>query len=280
MKTKYFLPVAIFAVICLTALGLGLAFNTATLQAAPQALETGNNSSSATLLPPSDTLRQKMERAEVHLSALESTLTKIEESRVITPEDNYALDSNGLALGDTLYAAFQEASQSTLDAAESQGRSGNAQDLPYFESFEENHVRRTEAIAARTDQIQRGIEDGSIILKSGPAGAGATAEAKMTKASFNKSETKPVMSPGLAETANLSCGVEGSKTGASSKVLKPCIAPCIAQNWAECASCIIRSVPAGVNYYNQFRSCWNNCSGFWKWACRAKCLAIFVYWIY
>jgi hypothetical protein len=282
MKTKYFLPVAIFAVICLTALGLGLAFNTARLQAAPQASKTENNSSpaAATALPPSDTLRQKMEKAEVHLSALEATLTRIEETRVITPEDNNALDSNGLALGDTLYAAFDEASQSTLDAAESEGRSGNAQDLPYFESFEENHVSRTEAIAARTEQIQRGIDSGEIILKQSPTTL-APSEAKMTKVGYNKSEIKPSLSPaGLAETADFTCGVAGSKTGSSSKVLKPCIAPCIAQNWAECASCIIRSVPAGINYYNQFRNCWNNCGGFWKWACRVKCVAVFVYWIY
>lgn len=275
MKTKYFLPIAIFAVICFTA--FGFTFNTATLKAAPQISEKENASlPPVDSLRPSDSLRAKMEKAETHLSALETTLAKIQESRVITPEDNETLDNNGLALGDTLYAAFQEASQSTLAAAESEGKNGNAEDLPYFESFEQNHTSRTEAIVARTDGIQRGIEDGTIILKQGPA-----TPAKFTNAGY-KSETKTSLSvsPGLSETADSSCGIiaAGSKSG--SKVLKPCIAPCIAQNWVECASCIIRNVPAGIQHYNQFRNCWNNCGGFWKWFCRAKCLGVFVYWIY
>ncbi|HLL99499.1 MAG TPA: hypothetical protein VK400_00455 [Pyrinomonadaceae bacterium] len=217
-----------------------------------------------------------MEKAEAHLAALETTLAKIEESRVITPADNETLDNNGLALGDTLYAAFQEASQSTLAAAESEGKNGNAEDLPYFESFEQNHTSRTEDLVVRTDRIQKGIEDGTIILKQGPA-----TPAKFTKAGY-KSETKTSlsMSPGLSETADASCGIVAAGSKSGSKVLKPCIAPCIAQNWVDCASCIIRSVPAGIQHYNDFRNCWNNCGGFWKWACRVKCLAVFAYWIY
>lgn len=268
MKTKYFLPIAIFAVICFTA--FGLTFNTATLQAAPQISE--NAPLPAPVMPPSDSLKAKMEKAEKHLAGLETTLEKIERTRVITPEDNEALDGNGLGLADTLHEAFQEASRSTLDAAESEGKNGNVDDLAYFESFEQNHTSRTEAIVARTERIQRGIEDGTIILKQGPA-----TPAKMTNASYNR-ETKTSLSPGLSETADYSCAVAGSKSG--SKILKPCIAPCMAQNWVDCATCIIRNVPAGIAQYNQFRNCWNNCGGFWKWVCRAKCLGTFVYWIY
>jgi hypothetical protein len=266
MKTKYFLPIAIFAVICFTA--FGLTFNTATLQAAPQVSKT----ETAPVMPPSDSMKAKMEKAEKHLLGLEATLEKIERNRVIIPEDNEALDLNGLGLADTLNEAFQEASRSALDAAESEGKAGNVEDLVFFESFEQNHTSRTEAIVARTERIQKGIEDGTIILKQAPA-----TPAKITNASFNR-ETKTSFAPGLSETANTSCGVLGSTSG--SKILKPCIAPCIGERWAECASCIIRNVPAGIAQYNQFRNCWNNCGGFWKWFCRAKCLGTFVYWIY
>lgn len=270
MKTKYFLPIAIFAVICFTAFGLN--FNSNTLQAAPRISEKENASLTASpVKPPSDSLRAKMEKAGVHLAALEATLDKIEQSRVITPEDNESLDTNGLAMGDTLHEAFQEASRSTLDAAESEGKNGNVEDLAYFESFEQNHTSRTEAIVVRTERIQKGIEDGTIVLKQAPP------TPVMIKAGFNR-DTKPSLSPSLFETADSSCLVAGSKSG--SKILKPCVAPCLAQRWVDCATCILRNVPAGIEQYNQFRNCWNNCSGFWKGFCRAKCLATFVYWIY
>lgn len=262
MKTRYFLLVAIFAVFCFTV--IGLTANMSTLKAAPREIP------AAPAMPPSDSLRAKMEKAELHLSALEKTLARIQETRVITPDDNAALDNNGLALGDTLYEAFNEASQSTLKAAETEGREGNVEDLAFFESFEQNHVSRTEAIVARTEQIQKGINDGTIILKDAPQ----TSAANMTKVGYATPKAENAnLAPGISE-----CPTVGSKSGA--KILKPCIAPCLAQKWADCASCIIRSVPAGVQYYNQFANCWNSCGGFWKWLCRAKCLAVFVYWIY
>jgi hypothetical protein len=209
MKTKYFLPIAIFAVICFTA--LGLTFNTATLQAASQVSKTENASLRAPVMPPSDSMKAKMEKAEKHLLGIEATLEKIERNRVIIPEDNEALDLNGLGLADTLNEAFQESSRSALDAAESEGKTGNVEDLVFFESFEENHTSRTEAIVARTERIQKGIEDGTIILKQAPASS-----AKITNASFNR-ETKTSFAPGLSETANTSCGVLGSTSG--SKIL-------------------------------------------------------------
>lgn len=259
MKTRYFLLVAIFALFSFAA--IGLTANMSTLKAAPKEMPAA---------PPSDSLRAKMEKAELHLSTLEKTLAKIQETRVITTDENAALDNNGLALADTLFDAFNEASQSTLKAAETEGREGNIQDLSFFESFEQNHVSRTEAIMAKSEQIQRGIDDGTIILKDSPQ----TATAQMTKVAYEKkAENNVNLAPGISE-----CPTVGSKSGA--KILKPCIAPCLAQKWAECATCIIRSVPAGVNYYNQFANCWNGCGGFWKWFCRAKCLAVFVYWIY
>lgn len=264
MKTRYFLLVALCAVFCFAV--IGLTANMSTLQAAPK-VEKENPSTPA---PPSDSLRAKMEKAEVHLSTLEKTLARVQETRVITSDDNAALDNSGLALADTLYEAFNEASQSTLKAAETEGREGNVEDLAFFESFEQNHVSRTEAIFARTEQIQKGIEDGTIILKDSPQAAAA----KMTKVAYEKkAENNVNLAPGISE-----CPTVGEKSGA--KILKPCIAPCLAQRWADCASCIIRSVPAGINYYNQFANCWNSCGGFWKWFCRAKCLAVFVYWIY
>lgn len=252
MKRKYFYLTAVIAVLSFAALGLMV--NPFSNQAAAKVATKTNDK------PPSDTLVAKMRKAEENLRGIETILNKIEESRVITAEINEALDKNGLDLGDTLNEAFQEASKSAQQAAETEGREGNVGDLVYFESFEQDHVRRTEQIVARSEKIQRGIEDGSIILKDRQEPGVMMAKANYT-----------------GDKNDNSC--ETTSTNGS-KVLKPCIAPCIAQNWVACATCILRNVPAGIQHYNQFRNCWNNCGGFWKWFCRAKCLATFVYWIY
>ncbi len=254
MKKRYFYLTAIIAILGIAALGLMVKpFNYKT------SAKVANKSSDK---PPSDTMVAKMGKADETLRGLEKTLDKIEQTRVITAEDNLALDSSGLGLADTLYDAFQEASKSAQKAAESEGREGNVGDLEYFESFEQDHVSRTEAIVERTNKIENGIEDGTIILKDRPE-EGLT----MMKAGYNSADKSDKT---FCETTSAS----------GSKVLKPCIAPCLAQNWSACASCILRNVPAGIQHYNQFRDCWNGCHGFWKWFCRAKCLGTFVYWIY
>lgn len=252
MKRKYFYLTAVIAVLSFAALGLMI--NPFSNQAAAKVAAKTNDK------PPSDTLVAKMRQAEENLRGIENVLAKIEESRVITAEINETLDKNGLDLGDTLNDAFQEASKSAQQAAETEGREGNVGDLVYFESFEQDHVRRTEQIVARSEKIQRGIEDGTIILKDRQEPGVMMAKANYT-----------------VEKSDNACETTSAN---GSKVLKPCIAPCIAQNWAACATCILRNVPAGIQHYNQFRNCWNNCGGFWKWFCRAKCLATFVYWIY
>jgi lipopolysaccharide export LptBFGC system permease protein LptF len=252
MKRKYFYLTAIIAVLSFAALGLMI--NPFSQQASAKVAKKTNDK------PPSDTLVAKMRKAEENLRGIESSLAKIEESKVITAEDNEALDKNGFGLGETLNEAFQEASKSAQQAAETEGREGNVNDLVYFESFEQDHVRRTEQIVVKSEKIQRGIEDGSITLKDRQESGLMMAKANYTSDKNDNS----------CETSSVN----------GSKVLKPCVAPCIAQNWAACASCILRNVPAGIQQYNQFANCWNNCRGFWKWFCRAKCLANFVYWIY
>lgn len=252
MKKRYFYLTAVIAVLSFTAFGLMI--KPFGYQASAKV---SNNTGDK---PPSETLVAKMKKAEENLRGIEQTLDKIEESRVITAEDNDALDRNGSDLGETLHDAFQESSRSAQRAAETEGKEGNVNDLAYFESFESDHVRRTETIYTRSEKILRGIEDGSIILKDRqPDGV------NMAKAGYAKDQSEAACEPNPA-------------TG--SKVLKACLAPCLAQNWAACATCIIRNVPAGIQQYNQFRNCWDNCRGFWKWFCRAKCLATFVYWIY
>lgn len=255
MKRKYWYLTAIVAVLSFAAFGLTM--KPFGYQASAKVTnKTGDK-------PPSETLVAKMRKADENLRIIEKTLVKIEETKVITAEDNGALDDNGAVLAETLHEAFQEASKSAQKAAETEGRDGNVGDLEYFETFEQDHVRRTEEIVARSEKIQRGIEDGTIILKDRPEEG-----LNMAKANYNDKADKNAKS--TCETTSV--------TGA--KVLKPCIAPCIAQNWGACATCILRNVPAGIQQYNQFRNCWDNCRGFWKWFCRAKCLATFVYWIY
>ncbi len=254
MKKRYFYLTAIIAVLGFAV--LGLVFQPVSQRAAAKATVNFGDRE------PSDNIKEKMNSAEEKLRGLEKSLDKIEADRVITAEDNDALDKNGLALGDTLYEAFQAASMSAQKAADSEGREGNVADLEYFESFEADHVKRTETIVERSEKIQRGIEDGTIILKDRQEPG-----VMMAKANYNAKNEKP-------ESACETMPANGSK------VLKPCIAPCIAQNWSACATCIIRNVPAGIQHYNQFRDCWNGCHGFWKWFCRARCLAVFVYWIY
>lgn len=257
MKRKYFYLTAIIAVLSFAALGLMIKpFGHQASASTKVVVKMGDKE-------PTDALVAKMKQAEENLRGIEKTIDKIEQTKVITAEDNAALDNNGATLAETLNDAFQQASRSAQAAAESEGREGNVSDLEYFESFEQNHVSRTEAIVKRSESINKGIEDGTIILRDRPQD-GVT----MAKANYNDAANK---------TDNTTCETT-SVTGA--KILKPCIAPCIAQNWGACAACIIRNVPAGIQQYNQFRTCWDNCRGFWKWFCRAKCLATFVYWVY
>ena len=255
MKNKRFLVLSMLTVLGLSA--ICLIFKPTILFAQS---ESKAAAPTTVTLKPSAGLSEKMASADEQFTVLERTLDKIQQERVVTAEDNALLDESGMAIADTLKDAFLEASRSTLDAAESKGLKGNADDLAYFESFETSHVRRADRITVLSLEIESGIRGGSITDNSKQ-----TVGANVATVNYVK------------EDKSKECTVESSS---SAKVLRPCIAPCIAKNWAACAQCILQNVPAGIQHYNNFANCWNGCSGFWKWACRAVCLGKFIYWIY
>jgi hypothetical protein len=256
MKNKRFLVLSMLTVLGLSA--ICLIFKPTILFAQSES----KAAAPVATLRPSAGVVEKMASADEQFTVLERTLDKIQQGRTVTAEDNAVLDEAGMAIADTLKDAFLEASRSTLDAAESKGLRGNADDLPYFESFETSHVARADRIATRSLEIESGIRNGSILDNSKQTAGPNVATVNYVK-----------------EDKSKDCAVETSNS-TSAKVLKPCIAPCIAKNWAACAQCILSKVPEGIQYYNNFVNCWNGCSGFWKWACRAVCLGKFVYWIY
>jgi hypothetical protein len=258
MKNKRFLVLSMLTVLGLSA--ICLIFKPTILFA--QSDETKGVAPVIVSLKPSAIVSEKMASADEQFSIVERTLDRIQQGRTVTAEDNSVLDEAGMAIADTLKDAFLEASRSTLDAAESKGLRGNADDLAYFESFETAHIKRADKIAARSLEIESGIRNGSILDNSKPTAGTTVAMVNYVK-----------------EDKSNECTVDTSSS-ASAKVLKPCIAPCVGKKWVECAQCILKNVPQGIQYYNNFVNCWNGCSGFWKWACRAVCLAKFVYWIY
>jgi hypothetical protein len=258
MKNKRFLVLSMLTILGLSA--MCLIFKPTTLFAQSDTKAVVTPTPATTPLKPSTAISEKMASVNDKFTVLERTLERIQQGRVVTAEDSALLDSTGMAVADTLKDAFLAASRSTLDAAETKGVRGNADDLPYFETFETAHIQRADRIATVSLEIESGIRNGYIIDNSK-----VTIGTEIATVSYVK------------EDKSKDCAVETSN---SAKVLKPCIAPCIAKNWVACAQCILQNVPAGIQHYNDFVNCWNGCSGFWKWACRAVCLGKFVYWIY
>ncbi|AFY36072.1 hypothetical protein [Calothrix sp. PCC 7507] len=56
-------------------------------------------------------------------------------------------------------------------------------------------------------------------------------------------------------------------------VAAPCVGLAISKNWTALATCVVSSSSQATKIYNEFVSCWNKASGFWKWFKRTACLA-------
>jgi hypothetical protein len=55
-------------------------------------------------------------------------------------------------------------------------------------------------------------------------------------------------------------------------VAAPCVGLAISRNWTGLAACVVNAGSQATQIYNEFVSCWNKASGFWKWFKRTACV--------
>lgn len=78
--------------------------------------------------------------------------------------------------------------------------------------------------------------------------------------------------PGMCASAAKAVGNALIPTAEAAQIW-PCVKPCSQKKWSECWQCISKAGPNVVNAWNNFWSCWNASSKWWK---RAWCLAQFI----
>ena len=235
------------------------------------------------VIKPSQSLKNKLDKADELFAKLEEMMTKIETSKTIEKANLETFDKLGMEIANTLKATFDEVSANAQLAAKTQGKEGNATDLEYFENQAERHIKKANSLSVQAERIEQGIVEGKIIGRdccvTRPRSSLEIPNI-LTNASFSKTENSNCNANFETESENIF--LESIKS--SKSVAVPCVSFCSAQLWVPCAACVARAVITGTSKYNEFMNCWNGCGSkktdWGRRACRAACLAKFVFWIY
>jgi hypothetical protein len=234
---------------------------------------------------------------------VESLVGQVESQKLISQSISKDLEDSLHDYAKEFMAAFEGALAEGKSFAESKGKSGAIASLQEFEKKTgPEQQKRVKSLESRTiiinDKIPRGeiMYDRSIVSQmSGKeiddfqASLTPAAREKYRKTFPDIFKSPDPAGAGPWEESRESIFVAASLPGemTSSSVVSgggaaalACAAPCVAQNWPSCISCLVNAGLKGIEIANQFDSCWDDCAGKstkWKrfW-CRVGCVAVLI----
>jgi hypothetical protein len=169
-------------------------------------------------------------QAETQLSELEQATKGMESTGVVTAETAVTFGDVLTSYAETMHQATDAALKGAALAAETKGRSGSVEQLATFEKVAKDHEVRTAAMQKRLAAISEKMSAGSIkTVGFGPE----------LRDLFDRLN-RPIVAPAEAALAI------------------PALAPCIAQNWVQCAIQIAKAIPAAAAAWASYQSCMNN----------------------
>lgn len=194
---------------------------------------------------------------EAQLEAIQAQLSTMQSRRRTTTRELTAIDSQLFRYAESMRKAFEKAAADAQAAANSQGKSGNTANLLRFETVAPEHQRKVTAIAERRLAVEQAIEDKRI------------------------EHTSDLLGPGREYWRDMMYALQGPWSfelipEAHGAVAAPCVPSCAAKNWTLCGLCVAQGIPAAVDAWNSFRSCWNNAKKPYQAAKRAYCVAVFI----
>jgi hypothetical protein len=249
---------------------------------------------------------ERLATARKSLRSVEVALKAIESEKVLGPEAANAFDGglNGYAEG--VFGAYTAQMNDAALAAKSEGTAGDVGYMPSFEKeLEVDHVRLLR-VQEQVKTVQADVQSGAVMLdlalleKLSPEELSSFASYISKDALAKYRETYPELQfPEWSLQAHLfpngagafasdvykqACAVPGRVENAlmppvEAAIAWPCVGPCIAKQWPQCAVCVITAIPSGYEAWNAFVSCWNGSGRPWwvaTWLWKTGCVLTFV----
>lgn len=248
----------------------------------------------------SPTVKAKIDFSAAKLKEIEATFTKIETQRLVKLEDAERIHKVMNEYAESMIAAFNEAIKDAEEAAKSEGKRGSVETLKFFEDKVKAHVTTLKRLEGKANAMEQKFSDGTIKLDKPLLQKLSPTEFEDVRRSLKPMGIKEMeklhpdlfikpMRPGASlnlferSQATSSINVVAKSfpeqignffvSPAEAKVAAPCIEPCSARRWSECAACIVGKGPEAKRCVDDFRSCWeNNCKWYKPWWC-AWCIA-------
>jgi hypothetical protein len=238
-------------------------------------------------------------KAEQQLTELERLADGILARGAMTDEDGVRNDALTNDYASSMFAAYQLVYTAAEQAAQSEGREGDARLTTDFELQASKHETRTIALALKWEKIHAAIAQGEIKQASLERQEGSPSPVKQLTQEGLQQLTRrdgmvrpdflKIAARGEAEQNSFmsSCKSAASALGnlilptAEAAQIAKCISPCVAKNWGACLQCIGNAAPVVINAWNEFVGCWNSageCKWYKPWNCAKKawCLAKFI----
>jgi hypothetical protein len=256
--------------------------------------------------------QNKIDAAGTKLTRIETLVSKVETQKLISLALLEEVENTTRELAADMREAFAAAVADAKSFAETKGQSGTIVSLQELENKTGPKLQtRVKAVESKTKVIDGKIPTGEILFDRTILQSMSSSElvaftnslaptgVQKYRAQFPdlfKNEPEPAPwneeGRGPAEGVEESCppfeatltgtadSSEPAASGAGAAALG-CVAPCVAQNWTTCISCLIGVGLKGEQMANEFDNCWENCADkstkwkrFWcRFGCAAKLIA-------
>lgn len=227
-----------------------------------------------------------VQQAESDLSTVEKLMARVLQTGTLTGEDDAQANALMDSYANNMYRAYQIATEAASMASETGGERGDVLMVREFENLAKAHEGRVIDFALDAEKLDAAVTQGEIREQASlvPSQEQGPVQ-QLTQEGQQQLAMRPgflrIVNQGLEEQNSFGarCQAAASTLGnllvptAEAAQVARCVSPCWNKKWSECWNCIRNAGPQVVNAWNEFVSCWNASSKWWK---RAWCLAKFI----
>jgi hypothetical protein len=248
----------------------------------------------------------KLSTASNKLSSLEAVINNVESKKVVSSAEAEQVSKDTFEYAQSMKQALDVALQEASTLAENKGTKGNIGSLETFEKAEKANLPRLQQLEQKAKSVESKIRSGDIRLSKASLQQLSTTD----KQSFVNEISVPAREIYIKQEPQLFRGIDikqttknpenslkainKSSTGSTklsgnlhlpigivdktnsprlySAAAAPCVGLALQKNWVGLATCVVNAGSQATSIYNEFVSCWNGASGWFKWFKRASCL--------